>query len=183
MRKQSIDKAIAKLPSLNEYTTPNNKQSTNKSLTNKQSTKMKEQVKTTSQTKEVNKVNDTTNSATTYKKVKESKYQTQEVDTKGLKSLSIDEVNQLSHVQAVDYLKVLATLNPKSLWTLYPDIEKFEEKIEISLSKKTGQADALLNPKKVLTEVINFLKVPRRKPALLSILMRALLDDLTQIVE
>lgn len=177
MRK-SIDKTISKLPSLNTYTTQ-----TNKSLTNKQSNKMKEQVKTTNQTEKVNQVSTNANPATTYKKVKESKYQTQEVDTKGLKPLTIDEVNQLSHVQAVDYLKVLATLNPKSLWALYPDVEKFEDKIEISLSKKTGQSDALLNPKKVLTEVINFLKVPRRKPALLSILMRALLDDLTETVE
>jgi flagellar hook protein FlgE len=188
MKKDKLTQAINRLPSLSDLTTtkPNNR------LTNKQQSKQLEM--NTKQSTEVNtKMNqnqesskDTTNfnPATTYKKSnKPSKYEQQEVDVKGLKALTDIEISELSHADAIVYLKTLVTLNPKSLWELYSDIVKFEDKVVISLSKTTGQCDALINPRKVLQEVVNFLKVPKRKPALLTILLRALQDDLTEIID
>lgn len=69
-----------------------------------------------------------------------------------------EEKKVLTQNEATDKLKSLSSLKPSELWDIYPEREKFEEKIVVEYDKVN--ADPIL----VLDQFEKYLKIPKRKP-------------------
>jgi len=80
-------------------------------------------------------------------------------------------------MQEINYREVLremSQMSPSQLWDVYPDRQKFEDKIEVECDKIEE------NPQLVYEQFMNYLKVPVRKPWIVSWLCKQIAKNLNE---